>query len=196
MWGIPSRIEETFTEDDDGEADSNDLDPPTSTPQGTSMFEKMEDVELVLRFFAYRHIQQSNAGLNRISSFLDEFLHTGNRYKKSTLASYEKLFVRTIGFLFESLDTDAFSVITEDRKSRPTKIVYDPIMLIASAPDVTRAMPRIIKRKDVLRHALIGMYTEAQKSDNLFSGRRTNNADIQGRNKLMRATFNDVLKQI
>jgi len=196
MWGIPSQIEETITDEDDGEADSNDLDPPPGTPQGTRMFEKMEDVELILRFFAYRHIQKSNAGLNRISSFLDDFLRTGNRYTKSTLAAYEQLFVRTVDFLFESLATDAFSLITGRKQSRPTKIVYDPIMFVASAPDVTMAMPRIIERKDVLRQALIGMYAEDQKSDKFFSGRRTNNADIQGRNKLMRATFTDVLKRI
>jgi hypothetical protein len=124
MWGIPSQVGEISQDDDGGEGDSNDLDPPPGTSAGTRMFEKMEDVELILRFFAYRHIQKSNAGLNRISSFLDDFLRTGNRYPKSIPNDYERLLARTINFLFESCPATSGIDPSTTRGTDPPPFVF------------------------------------------------------------------------
>jgi hypothetical protein len=124
MWGIPSQVGEISQDDDGGEGDSNDLDPPPGTSAGTRMFEKIEDVELILRFFAYRHIQKSNAGLNRISSFLDDFLRTGNRYPKSIPNDYERLLARTINFLFESCPATSGIDPSTTRGTDPPPFVF------------------------------------------------------------------------
>jgi hypothetical protein len=197
MWGIPNNVEEPQPTEDEFEDSADDAEATAATPAGKRMFEKMEDVELVLRFFAYRHIQRSTAGLNKISDFLDNFLREGNKFPASVLSAYEDAFVRTIDFLFDCLDIDAFAVIADSKQSRPTKIVYDPIMFLANAPDVIQARPRIRANKAVLKEVLTAMYAEdrAQQQPS-FAGRRTNSADIQSRNKAMQAAFEEVLRRI
>ena len=76
MWGIP--LDPKPEEKDDDEETDETID--ESTKAGIHMFEKMEDVELVLRFFAYRKIGEFKAGLNKISEFLDRFIVAGNKF--------------------------------------------------------------------------------------------------------------------
>jgi hypothetical protein len=144
----------------------------------------MEDVELVLRFFAYRHIQSFKAGLNRISDFLDRFLIEGNRFPETVLKEYRSMFESTVEFLWEVLEAESFCVIGFSK--RPTKIVYDPIMYVANTEAVVANRKRLITYKDVLRNELVTMY---QAHHGLFSGRRTNFADTQARNLRVSETF-------
>ncbi|MGE3344784.1 MAG: DUF262 domain-containing protein [Vicinamibacterales bacterium] len=172
MWGIPLDIPPEEHDDEDA-AETVD----ESTRAGKRMFEKMEDVELVLRFFAYRQIPSFKAGLNKISEFLDRFLIEGNRFPDSVLAEYRSMFESTVAFLWEALDLDAFCVV--DSSKRPTKIVYDPMMYVSNSADVVAHRTQLIAHKDVLRSELAAMYQEQQA---LFSGRKTNFADTQARN--------------
>jgi hypothetical protein len=175
MWGIPNLVEEAQADEDELEDAADDAEPNTATRAGERMFGQMEDVELVLRFFAYRHIQRSKAGLNKINDFLDNFLREGNRFPTDVLAAYEEAFVQTIDFLFECLGADAFAVIFDRKQPRPTKIVYDPIMFVANSPAVVLARPKIRANKTVLRDALAAMYAEDRaRPQPSFAGRRTN----------------------
>lgn len=179
MWGIPLHPSAVLSEDEDV-----DESPDESTTVGVRMFEKMEDVELVLRFFAYRQIDGFRAGLNKISEFLDSFLKKGNRFPASVLAEYSTMFSSTVAFLWDSLGTEAFCVIGSSK--RPTKIVYDPIMFVSNSPDVIPHRERLIEQKDILRNELAEMYKQNQP---LFSGRRTNFVDTQDRNRSVSIAF-------
>lgn len=197
MWGIPLDVEDTQFDEDQTEDVGDETEVTSSTLAGERMFEKMEDVELVLRFFGYRHIQRSKAGLNKISEFLDGFLNHGNKYGPDVLSGYETAFISTIDFLYECLGQDAFAVLSEHKNVRPTKIVYDPIMFIANSPDVVDARPDFVANKGQLRNALLEMYARDQQHPRpSFSGRRTNSADISLRNGAMRAAFDNALRQI
>jgi hypothetical protein len=176
MWGIPSDPMALDSDDDEPAYD------PTKT--GKRMFEEMEDVELVLRFFAYRQIDSFKAGLNRISEFLDRFLIAGNRFSEEILSSYRTMFESTVGFLWSALNTDAYCVIGASR--RPTKIVFDPVMYVANHDEVRAAHPRLVERKDLLRSELQAMYS---RESELFSGRRTNFVDTQQRNARVKEAF-------
>ena len=129
MWGIPLNPSPEEKETDEEEADET-ID--ASTKAGTRMFETMEDVELVLRFFAYRQIT-SKFNLNKISEFLDLFIMSGNNFEPRLLAEYKVMFEETVAFLWEVLGTDAFTTLGTSK--RPTKIVYDPLMFVADAQD-------------------------------------------------------------
>ncbi|WP_157271688.1 DUF262 domain-containing protein [Azohydromonas aeria] len=181
MWGIPL---EPATEERNSDEEVDDaLDEATAS--GMRMFEKMEDVELVLRFFAYRQIGEFKAGLNKISEFLDRFIVRGNRFAPSLLADYRTMFESTIGFLWDALGNDAFTLLDLGRR-RATKIVYDPLMYVANSPDVVPHRTKLIAHKDVLRAELQTMY---QANAELFSGRRTNFVDTQQRNRCMSVAF-------
>ncbi len=179
MWGIP--LDPTAEQNEDEEA-AETVD--ESTRAGQRMFEKMEDVELVLRFFAYRQIVSFKAGLNKISEFLDRFMIQGNRFPEDVLAQYRSMFESTVAFLWEALDAEAFCVIGFSK--RPTKIVYDPMMYVANSADVVAHRELLVARRDVLRSELAAMYQQQQA---LFSGRRTNFADTQARNRRVSEAF-------
>jgi hypothetical protein len=187
MWGIP--LDPKPGEDEEDEEAMEEDDKPTKT--GIRMFEKMEDVELVLRFFAYRQIELFKAGLNKISEFLDNFLRGGNGFPREVLTEYRSMFESTVEFLWNCLGTEAFCTI--GASARPTKIVYDPIMFVASSSAVFAHREELIAQKDVLRNELLALY----KSDlALFSGRRTNFVDTQTRNLRVTKAFAEAIAEI
>jgi hypothetical protein len=181
MWGIPldPKPEEKDTEDETDDTIDE------STTRGLHMFEKMEDVELVLRFFAYRKIGEYRAGLNKISDFLDRFIVVGNKFSKEGLAEYRAMFEATVDFLWNVLEGEAFTMLDSSKK-RPTKIVYDPLMFAANTPEVVRHRAQLTANKAVLRAELESMYV---KNSALFSGRRTNFKDTQDRNRCVSEAF-------
>jgi hypothetical protein len=181
MWGIP--LDPKLEEKDVDEEVDETLD--ESTMAGIHMFEKMEDVELVLRFFAYRKISEFKAGLNKISEFLDRFIVAGNKFPSGGLAEYRAMFEATIDFLWNVLENEAFTVL-DPSKRRPTKIVYDPLMFAANNPDVVPHRARLSAKKVALRGELKAMY---EKNQALFSGRRTNFNDTQERNRCVSEAF-------
>ncbi len=185
MWGIPldpiaeEQYEENFSESID-----------ESTNTGKRMFEKMEDVELVLRFFAYRQIESFKAGLNKISEFLDRFLIEGNKFSQEILDKYREMFESTVIFLWTVLGNEAYCVISSSQ--RPTKIVYDPIMYVANSREVILAREKLLAHKSVLREELTAMY---QQNQELFSGRRTNFSDTQIRNRVVKEAFSAAIEK-
>ncbi len=186
MWGIPL---DPPAEEDDEPDDSDVIDEWSNT--GKRMFEKMEDVELVLRFFAYRQISSFKAGLNKISEFLDRFMVGGNRFPTDVLATYREMFESNVSFLWDCLGAEAYCVIGSSR--RPTKIVYDPIMYVANTDEVKRTREKLVAGKDVLRKELETMYQQQQE---LFAGRRTNYIDTQARNVQVKAAFSAAMAQV
>ncbi len=179
MWGIPLEPAPEESDDEDGEETVDE-----STNTGKRMFERMEDVELVLRFFAYRQIDSFKAGLNKITEFLDGFIIEGNRFSAAILGEYRAMFVSTVEFLWDALEAESFCVIGASH--RPTKTVFDPLMYVANSVDVVPHRARLIAKKDVLKSELKAMYAQNQA---LFAGRRTNYADTQNRNHFVSEAF-------
>ncbi|MGC4366769.1 DUF262 domain-containing protein [Hydrogenophaga sp. R2] len=181
LWGLPL---DPDSESGNGVQEHDDA-TDEATLAGIRMFQKMEDVELVLRFFAYRQIGEFKAGLNKISAFLDLFLVRGNRFTDKVLGQYRLMFESTIEFLWQVMGPDAFTLLNTSAR-RATKIVYDPLMYIANSPAVVSHRAALIESKELLREELKNMY---ESSDDLFSGRRTNFADTQQRNAQIGAAF-------
>lgn len=181
MWGIPL-VDPSPEENEDEETEEST---DASTTTGKRMFEKMEDVELVLRFFAYRQIDSFKAGLNKISEFLDGFIIKGNRFTDALLGEYRRMFDTAVGFLWDALGVEAFYVLGGSSK-RPTKIVYDPLMYVANSAEVIPHRAALVEKKDLLRAELEAMYKQHHE---LFSGRRTNFVDTQSRNRCVSEAF-------
>lgn len=187
LWGLPSNPVSFLDQTDEELLENNDL--PSII--GKKMFEKMEDVELVLRFFAYRQIAEFRAGLNKISDFLDKFLFKGNSFEEDILITYQEMFESTVSFLWDTLGQEAYHLIGVT--ARPTKIVYDPIMLACNMPDVREHFDKLRANKNVLREALAEAYVNNQES---FAGRKTNFADTQRRNAIVHEAFKAAIDRI
>lgn len=183
MWQIPEEPRADIGETDD------------SLSQGEKMFQKMDDVEIVLRFFAYRHLSNRDMGLNNISMFLDRFLAEGNKFSDTVLHEYREIFEATASLLWEVLGEDAFCRIRDGKngQERPTKIVYDPLMWVASRYAKGDKREVLLKTPAVLRKRLATMYG---KHKDIFAGRRTNANHVRERNHLMEKAFVDVIAKL
>jgi len=154
-------------------------------------FRRMEDVELVLRFFAYR--QRLLHDQTALNVYLDEFLRRGNSFSPELLAKYRELFQETVKLAFDVLGEDAFH-LWRQRKSgwnwfdRPTKVVYEPLMYAFSQR--LEHKTELLLRAEQIRAALPGFY---QTNYAIFEGRRVNRADMSARNEAVIALLDSIL---
>ena len=152
-------------------------------------YRKMEDVELVLRFFAYRHIDHLTSPIDR---FLDDYLKQANDYPDKTLKELENLFNITVELIYQIFQESAFLLPTNERVSKsPSKTVYDPVMQsfafnIAHKDNLLKNAETIRKNKYKDKSTLFPNNNEK----NLFDGRNNNRADVKSRIEY----FNNFLK--
>lgn len=144
-----------------------------------NLFKKMEDVELVLRFFAFRHISLwESMSLER---FLDKFLQEGNLLDQQVLSKLKNLFEETAKLIYDIFGKNAISLYRQRDSvwnwyNRPTKVVYDPLFQVVSS--LLDKKEILILKKDSIREALSGFY---QENYEFFGGRNTGKKDVEKR---------------
>jgi hypothetical protein len=154
-------------------------------------FRRMEDVELVLRFFAYR--QRLLHDQTALNVYLDEFLRHGNHFPNKLLEQYKILFEETVKLVYDVLGENAFH-LWRQRKSgwnwfeRPTKVVYEPMMYGFSQRLHRKA--ELLQQSEQIRNALPDFY---QSNYGIFEGRKVNRADISARNEASIALLDSFL---
>lgn len=183
LWFIPS---------EDMDHDELDELPDSSIRenwyQDHESYKKMDDVELVLRFFAYRQLDKFPRTLP-LSDILDEFLRQGNVFHKSILDNYRDLFNQTISLVDQVLGLRAFQLFRKTTRKnsewawneKPLKVIYDPIMY-AFSQKLCHGQA-LISNRDHLQEKLAIFY---QENSSLFSGRKTTPTDhIRRMNKTL-----------
>ena len=174
MWGMP---EPTTDELADGT--------PSDKLLANESFRKMDDVELVLRFFAHRQrLQHQKAALR---DYLDRYLKQGNLLAPQVLAELENLFEQTVSLVFDTLGEKAFWLWRRRASgwswfSRPTTVLYDPIMYVFSNHISDREA--LLLRGPRIRDSLPAFY---EKHYDSFEGRYTNLSNLEQRNRLFEA---------
>lgn len=114
----------THTNDEEDTFDIDEL------PLENSMYQKMQDVELILRFFAMRHNKHFT---KRLDDFLDQFLIISNEWSEDVLSSLENLFTTTITKADELFGDKAFKLLKKSgRTTKAHRMIYDPMMLALS----------------------------------------------------------------
>jgi len=180
MWGIPIPMENEL----EGGEPSNEL-------LENESFRKMDDVELVLRFFAYR--QRLNHPNGTLKDYLDKYLALGNRMAPDGLEQLEDLFSKTVGLVFGVLGEKAFwlwrrRVSGWGWYSRPTNVLYDPIMYVLSKH--THNENELLEKREVFQSKITSFYEEHYDS---FEGRYTNISNIAERNRLFDGLISEAL---
>lgn len=166
LWGIPEPDE---LEIETGEARLEVV--------NNKYFKDMSDVELVLRFFAYRQIDQWQG--NTMEIFLDDFLKKGNeQFDESVIRNLKCIFQKTIKFAFELFDKKAFWLHRkrEDKwfhYERPTKVLYDPLMQVLTKNLLYK--DRILDKKGEILDGLENLHKENYDA---FKGRDTNKTKV------------------
>lgn len=182
MWGIPAP--------DDDELEQGKL---CHELLSNDSFRKMDDVELVLRFFAYRQRLSHQDGA--LKDFLDRYLELGNLMSPDVLDQLENLFIETASLVYDVLGFRAFwlwryreSVAQWNWFGRATKVLYDPVMYVFS-----QFIPRsreLIEKREVLQDRIKLFYQENYTS---FEGRYTNINNNIERNRLLTNFLESIL---
>lgn len=146
------------------------------------LFKTMQDVELVLRFFAYR--QRVTLQRGSLESYLDFYLEKGNYFPDDTLNKLGILFKDTINLAYELFGGSAFFLFRESRGKwswyeRPTTVVYDPLMF-ALSQNLQNTQVLISKKSEIVDD-LTSLYQDNYEH---LEGRNTNPAALQKRDEL------------
>ncbi|QSQ17477.1 DUF262 domain-containing protein [Myxococcus landrumensis] len=182
-WGIPKP---TPAELKDGQ--------PSKGLLANEIYRQMEDVELVLRFFAHRQRIENHKGPLR--TYLDNYLRLGNEFQNKTLSGLKEIFVDTIKLAHDTFGTQSFW-LWRKRKSgswnwlkRPTTVVYDPLMSVLSQH--LDHSSKIISRRELFVGGIKKFY---EKNYNTFEGRYTNRSNLGSRNELFETFVSDILEK-
>jgi len=160
-------------------------------------YRKMEDVELVLRFFAYRQYQKLSS-YNSQEKFLDDFLNQANRFNDNVLAELIVIFEKTVEIIYHVFGESAFYMPDGEReKTTPTKTVYDPLM--HSISKVLDKETLILSKSTELRD---NKYTDKallkkpnkERNNDLFDGKYNSKADVEARVNYFDNYIDSILK--
>jgi hypothetical protein len=159
---------------------------PSSERIMNEMYRRMEDVELVLRFFAYRQKQRLHKGGTRLSSYLDAYLRSANNFPNETLVSLKDIFESTIALVEEVFGEQAFWLYRKRKNetwywySRPTLMVYDSLMFAVS--QLLDKRDCMIEKREDISSNLVELY---RNNYELLEGRDVNPSTLQVRDSIM-----------
>lgn len=140
------------------------------------LYKRMYDVELILRFFTMRHIEEFNG---KLSEFMDACLRQGNHYSSEALNILKETFEDTIAKAEKLFSDKAFCQYTMVRNkmtwTAPQKMIYDPIMLALSQISISTTDKMDI---DINIQKLKEFY---ELNKDMFDGKRQSKKDIQKR---------------
>lgn len=164
-----------------------------------SQYKKMQDVELVLNFFAYRHIEQTDNNLTKDT--LNAFLKQGNQFESDILTSYEVIFNNTIELVYNVLGENALKYLVEignqpstekqcSNNKFPTKIIYNPLMYVFQQYSDDSVRQQLLTNSEKIKKDIEEFY---KKNHMVFNLAHTNKKDIILRINLFKKFFDQYL---
>jgi len=98
-----------------------------------ALYKRMYDVELVLRFFAMRNIEDYDYAL---SDVLDDTLYALNQYSEENIKALSHIFVSALGKANTLFGDRAFRYYVNEKWSSPARMIYDPMMMVLAQEDI------------------------------------------------------------
>lgn len=177
LWNIP--VVNNFEEDDYDIEDYETQQLQTIDDEKTrkklerhALYKRMYDVELVLRFFAMRYVEDFNYSL---SDFLDDTLITLNKYSTEQLEALKNLFTSALNKANVLFGEKAFLYFDGKKWSSPAKMIYDPLMQVLSQGDLNVTEGNVEYNVEALK----AFYQENSTEQNpVFDGKHQSKDDI------------------
>lgn len=142
-----------------------------------TMYQKMTDAELVLRFFALRHVEHYTRGMH---GFLDLYMARARSFSTDDLNFLRGHFLRTLSLaraLYGELVFYPFDPKSNDWDERPHKAFYDAVMV--SLSELLDQESALMAKRDSLIEATKNLFR--LNPPGTFTGRGNTKADIQER---------------
>lgn len=183
LWDIPEPDE---TENSTGQARQEVIE--------DKYFKDMSDAELVLRFFAYRQIEQWQG--NTMEFFLDEYLKKGNeQFNEQVLNNLKTIFNDTVEFAYKLFEEKAFWLHRNREEKwfhyeRATKILYDPLMQVL-ANNLNNKEKILAKKKEIID----GLEDFHKTKYDSFKGRDTNKTKVSERIEILNEYLNSFINE-
>lgn len=163
--------------------------PPAQLAENT-MFTKMEDVELVLRFLALRHVDHFRGGMQ---GFLDRYMIRSQRFASDDLAHLENCFKSTVTLCCELYEGNVFRAYDPDAgnwQDRPHKSLADAEMVAISRQ--LDQVAQLRNKKVELVEATKALFHAHPKGT--FTGAANTKEDVQNRIRLFEQMILTVLQ--
>ena len=93
----------------------------------------MYDVELVLRFFAMRNIEEFDYPL---ADILDDTLYALNKYSDDNIQQLKGVFIDALIKANTLFEEKAFRYYIDEKWSAPARMIYDPMMMVLAQEDI------------------------------------------------------------
>ena len=159
-----------------------------------TMYKTMADVEMVVRFFAMRYLNEYEGITLKV--FFDKFTDSANKLPQSVLDDYQHVFEQTIKLVFDIYGEQAFCLYKQISGKEqwyltrnPKKTIYDPVMTVLSQK--LDYADSFLKNKDQVMAATIELM---KNQPELFNGRKGTKSDIAKRIDAFDAMFNKFIQ--
>jgi len=114
IWSLPRFVDE-------------ELNDHKSKIYNSEFFKKMEDIEVILRFFALRHMDNFKYG---IQGFLDLYMIRSKMFESHDINFFEELFNSTLQTAYTIFGQNVFRTYDgESWSKKPVKGMYDAVMV-------------------------------------------------------------------
>ena len=156
--------------------------------RNNNLYKKMEDVELVLRFFAFRHTDKFRNG---IEGFLNLYMIKSLSFSDEDIRILKQIFNNTIDLAVQIYEENLFKPFdpkTESWRDKSYKAYYDAVM-VGFSRHLTSA-DLLIARKNKIIEETKKLFKQDRKK--LFTGAGRTKADLQTRIQI----FDDMLAKI
>lgn len=167
---------------------SADEEEPNAAIKGETMYQKMEDTEVVLRFFALRHVEHYARGMH---GFLDLYMARARSFSEADLTTLRSLYFDTLGLavgLYGELVFRPYKVEEDKWQPRAQRAFYDAVMVgLSSFLDQKEAL---LGKRDAVIEATKRLFQE--NAPGTFTGRGNTKADIQERIQKYKAMLQNI----
>lgn len=154
-------------------------------------YRKMDDVELVLRFFAYRFLDDFSG---TVETFLDAYLKQANEFSEETEKELETLFNDVVDIAYALFGEKAFiAPVYERQVTKPQKTIYDPLMQ-SIAKHVQWKDSLMLATKDINEITRYENRPIKLEDTKLFDGRNTVPSAVKQRVEFFDDLFKPYLK--
>lgn len=191
LWGIPVSVDEDNNTKELYQLDTVDSLDVADELALNNLYMRMYDVELVLRFFAMRHVNEYSG---QLSDFLDKCMIFGNTILEENSDRgdvLKELFINTIKIANKMFGDKAFCQYKEIRNqfkwSKPQKMIYDSLMLALTKYDIN-SVPN--------NNKLITQYMEKayKQNEEMFNGKKQSKTDILNRADFFEKIVQNILE--
>ena len=191
LWGIPVSVDEDNNTKELYQLDTVDSLDVADELALNNLYMRMYDVELVLRFFAMRHVNEYSG---QLSDFLDKCMIFGNTILEENSDRgdvLKELFTNTIEIANKMFGDKAFCQYKEIRNqfkwSKPQKMIYDSLMLALTKYDIN-SVPN--------NNKLITQYMEKayKQNEEMFNGKKQSKTDILNRADFFEKIVQNILE--